>query len=99
MTDDQSPKRKTLGLKPTRTDSAQAAPRKAGATRPVRISDLNCQRVRDVAEGIKRARAAQDAAKPRKPADAAAGRRRAAPPLRRCATEARGRCTPAPLQR
>ncbi|AOY90916.1 16S rRNA pseudouridylate synthase [Cupriavidus sp. USMAA2-4] len=72
MTDDQSPKRKTLGLKPTRTDSAQAAPRKAGATRPVRISDLNRQRVRDVAEGIKRARAAQDAAKPRKPADAAA---------------------------
>ncbi|WP_042885961.1 pseudouridine synthase [Cupriavidus necator] len=52
MTDSNSPKRKTLGIKAA-GDTGTAA-RKSG-TRPVRVSDLNRKRVQSVAEGIKRA--------------------------------------------
>lgn len=52
MTDSNSPKRKTLGIKAA-GDTGTAA-RKSG-TRPVRVSDLNRKRVQTVAEGIKRA--------------------------------------------
>jgi 23S rRNA pseudouridine2604 synthase len=52
MTDSNSPKRKTLGIKAA-SDTGTAA-RKTG-TRPVRVSDLNRKRVQTVAEGIKRA--------------------------------------------
>ncbi|MBP0618722.1 pseudouridine synthase [Cupriavidus consociatus] len=52
MTDSNSPKRKTLGIKAA-SDTGTAA-RKTG-NRPVRVSDLNRNRVRAVSEGIKRA--------------------------------------------
>ncbi|WP_432260095.1 pseudouridine synthase [Cupriavidus sp. TMH.W2] len=52
MTDSNSPKRKTLGIKAA-SDTGTAA-RKTG-TRPVRVSDLNRKRVQAVSEGIKRA--------------------------------------------
>ncbi|WP_029045847.1 pseudouridine synthase [Cupriavidus sp. amp6] len=52
MTDSNSPKRKTLGIKAA-SDTGTAA-RKTG-NRPVRVSDLNRNRVRAVTEGIKRA--------------------------------------------
>ncbi|WP_354682304.1 pseudouridine synthase [Cupriavidus necator] len=52
MTDSNSPKRKTLGIKAA-GDTGTAA-RKTG-NRPVRVSDLNRNRVRAVTEGIKRA--------------------------------------------
>ncbi|SPR96731.1 pseudouridine synthase [Cupriavidus taiwanensis] len=52
MTDSNSPKRKTLGIKAA-SDTGTAA--RKGATRPVRVSDLNRKRVQAVSEGIKRA--------------------------------------------
>ncbi|SOZ35049.1 pseudouridine synthase [Cupriavidus neocaledonicus] len=52
MTDSNSPKRKTLGIKAA-SDSGTAA--RKGGTRPVRVSDLNRKRVQAVSEGIKRA--------------------------------------------
>ena len=51
MTDSNSPKRKTLGIKAASEGNA----RKPGATRPVRVSDLNRGRVRAVVDGIKQA--------------------------------------------
>jgi 23S rRNA pseudouridine2604 synthase len=57
MNDSETPKRKTLGLKP----NDGAAPR-TGTTRPVRVSDLNRKRVQAVAEGIKKANAGKKAA-------------------------------------
>ncbi len=67
MSDQPSPKRKTLGLK-----SAAASPaRKSGATRPVRVSDLNRRRVQTVAEGVRAAQQRADVTgKPRKPGGA-----------------------------
>ncbi|KAF7961514.1 hypothetical protein AWV80_32505 [Cupriavidus sp. UYMU48A] len=50
MTDSNSPKRKTLGIKPPEG----TAPRKPSGNRPVRVSDLNRKRVQAVAEGIRR---------------------------------------------
>ncbi|NSX14184.1 pseudouridine synthase [Cupriavidus taiwanensis] len=52
MTDSNSPKRKTLGIKAA---SESGTPARKGATRPVRVSDLNRKRVQAVSEGIKRA--------------------------------------------
>lgn len=52
MTDSNSPKRKTLGIKAA-SDTGTAA--RKGGTRPVRVSDLNRKRVQAVSEGIKRA--------------------------------------------
>ncbi|AMR78765.1 pseudouridine synthase [Cupriavidus nantongensis] len=52
MTDSNSPKRKTLGIKAA---SDTGTPARKGATRPVRVSDLNRKRVQSVSEGIKRA--------------------------------------------
>lgn len=85
MSDQPSPKRKTLGLK-----SAAASPaRKSGATRPVRVSDLNRRRVQTVAEGVRAAQQrAEGSGKPRK-----AGGARPAPEgrgLRRPSSDERG---------
>ena len=52
MTDSNSPKRKTLGIK---TAAPEGNARKPAATRPVRVSDLNRGRVRAVVDGIKQA--------------------------------------------
>ncbi|NUO86435.1 MAG: 16S rRNA pseudouridylate synthase, partial [Cupriavidus sp.] len=52
MTDSNSPKRKTLGIKAA---SDTGTPARKGGTRPVRVSDLNRKRVQSVSEGIKRA--------------------------------------------
>ncbi|TWG79718.1 23S rRNA pseudouridine2604 synthase [Cupriavidus gilardii J11] len=53
----------------TESSSGTAAVRKAGASRPVRVSDLNRRRVQTVAEGIKQARGrGGDEPKPRKSA-------------------------------
>ncbi|MEM5276963.1 pseudouridine synthase [Cupriavidus taiwanensis] len=52
MTDSNSPKRKTLGIKAA-SETGTAA--RKGGNRPVRVSDLNRNRVRAVTEGIKRA--------------------------------------------
>jgi len=75
MTDSNSPKRKTLGIKPP----AGTATRKPSGNRPVRVSDLNRKRVQAVAEGIKRAheRAGEKSAKrtPSQPEQGAGGRR------------------------
>ncbi|SCB14841.1 pseudouridine synthase [Cupriavidus alkaliphilus] len=54
MTDSNSPKRKTLGIKAKAASDTGTAARKGG-TRPVRVSDLNRKRVQAVSEGIKRA--------------------------------------------
>ena len=54
MSDQPSPKRKTLGLKSAASAGTGAA-RKSGATRPVRVSDLNRRRVQTVAEGVRAA--------------------------------------------
>ncbi|CAG9182135.1 hypothetical protein LMG23992_04668 [Cupriavidus laharis] len=73
MTDSNSPKRKTLGIKPP----AGTAPRKPAGNRPVRVSDLNRKRVQAVAEGIRRAQGgagAKSAKGATSPADPAAGR-------------------------
>ncbi|WP_454055930.1 pseudouridine synthase [Cupriavidus sp. Marseille-Q8015] len=71
MTDSKSPGRKTLGIKTATTASA----RKTGASRPVRVSDLNRKRVQAVQEGIRRAKARDG-----KPGEQAGGKRPPAPP-------------------
>ncbi|CAG9166870.1 pseudouridine synthase [Cupriavidus pinatubonensis] len=73
MTDSNSPKRKTLGIKPT----DGTATRKPTGNRPVRVSDLNRKRVQAVAEGIRRAQGGAGAKSGKggmPPADPAAGR-------------------------
>ncbi|WP_454721273.1 MULTISPECIES: pseudouridine synthase [Cupriavidus] len=65
MTDDTSPKRKTLGIK-----TAPAGNTRKSATRPVRVSDLNRQRVRAVVDGIKQAQERAGGAR-KKPEDGA----------------------------
>ncbi|MCT9118355.1 pseudouridine synthase [Cupriavidus gilardii] len=81
MSDQPSPKRKTLGLKSAASAGTGAA-RKSGATRPVRVSDLNRRRVQTVAEGVRAAQQRAEAGgKPRKegggrPAPQAGGLRR-----------------------
>ncbi len=67
MSDQPSPKRKTLGLKSAAASAAAGAARKSGANRPVRVSDLNRRRVQTVAEGVRAAQQRADASgKPRK---------------------------------
>ncbi|MFC4338397.1 pseudouridine synthase [Cupriavidus numazuensis] len=73
MTDSNSPKRKTLGIKPP----DGTATRKPTGNRPVRVSDLNRKRVQAVAEGIRRAQGGAGAKSGKggmPPADPAAGR-------------------------
>lgn len=68
MSDQPSPKRKTLGLKSAAANPGTGAARKSGATRPVRVSDLNRRRVQTVAEGVRAAHERAEASgKPRKP--------------------------------
>ncbi|WP_059412817.1 pseudouridine synthase [Cupriavidus basilensis] len=64
MTDDTSPKRKTLGIKTAPAGNTRKP------TRPVRVSDLNRQRVRAVVDGIKQAQERAGGAR-RKPEDGA----------------------------
>jgi len=71
MTDSNTPKRKTLGIKAT-TASTSGTAKKPGGTRPVRVSDLNRKRVQAVAEGIKRAHE-KAGSKPSGPKTGAAG--------------------------
>ncbi len=67
MSDQPSPKRKTLGLKSAAAGTGAGAARKGGATRPVRVSDLNRRRVQTVAEGVRAAQQRAEAGgKPRK---------------------------------
>ena len=71
MTDSNSPKRKTLGIKPPEDNAA----RKPAGNRPVRVSDLNRKRVQAVADGIRRAQGGAKSAKGTKsPGDPATGR-------------------------
>ncbi|WP_342049820.1 MULTISPECIES: pseudouridine synthase [unclassified Cupriavidus] len=75
MTDSKTPGRKTLGIKtPSSSDAAPA--KKTGATRPVRVSDLNRKRVQAVQEGI---RQAKERAGKRKPQGGESGERAASP--------------------
>ncbi len=67
MSDQPSPKRKTLGLKSAAANAGTGLARKSGATRPVRVSDLNRRRVQTVAEGVRAAHERAEASgKPRK---------------------------------